>query len=276
MTIDGFSTTVCWIVLAVGLVFTMLSARNSEEGESSEMMGSLLLILSGLMLAASARDLVLLFLGLELVSIPTYVLLYLSRRDALAQESTMKYFFLSILSSAILLYGFSFLYGIGGSMQFAENPRSILSATRARARNSLERSRGTGAGLILAGLGFKIAAVPFHFSRPTCIRARGTATRRCCPCCPSSSDLGAWCGLLLVSAAWFQMVWMAAGDGLFCYDDARQRGGPVAEKCAAAAAYSSIAHAGYMLVGLAVAFAVPRRTAPRRASTASASDGCST
>jgi len=54
-----------------------------------------------------------LFLGLELISIPTYVLLFLGRRDRASREATMKYFYLSILSSALLLYGFSFLYGLG-------------------------------------------------------------------------------------------------------------------------------------------------------------------
>ena len=57
----------------------------------------------------------LLFVGLELISIPTYVVLYLGRRDAFGQEATAKYFFLSILSSALLLYGFSFLYGLAGA-----------------------------------------------------------------------------------------------------------------------------------------------------------------
>ena len=71
------------------------------------------------MLVAAAGDLVLLFVGLELISIPTYVLLYLGRRDAAAEESAAKYFFLSILASAMLLYGFSFLYGAAGSTDLA-------------------------------------------------------------------------------------------------------------------------------------------------------------
>ena len=61
----------------------------------------------------------LLFVSLELISIPTYILLYLGRRDAAGQEAAAKYFFLSVLASAILLYGFSFLYGTAGSMQLA-------------------------------------------------------------------------------------------------------------------------------------------------------------
>ena len=62
----------------------------------------------------------LLFLGLELVSIPTYILLYLDRRDAASQEAAVKYFYLSVLASATLLYGFSFLYGASGSMDLRQ------------------------------------------------------------------------------------------------------------------------------------------------------------
>lgn len=67
------------------------------------------------MISVSANELTLLFLGLELISIPTYVLLFLGRRDRPSAESTMKYFYLSLLASALLLYGFAFLYGIAGT-----------------------------------------------------------------------------------------------------------------------------------------------------------------
>src|SRR5208283_189127 len=80
-------------------------------------LGSLLLIVAGLMLVASAANLVLLFVGLELISIPTYILLTLGRRDPASQEAAAKYFYLSVLASAISLYGFSFLYGTSGTMQ---------------------------------------------------------------------------------------------------------------------------------------------------------------
>ena len=117
--IDLFSTTLRWAILGVGLVFVMLAARRSEHDESSEFMGSLLVILAGLMLVALAGDLVTFFVGLELISIPTYVILYLGRGPNLLESGT-KYFFLSVLSSALLLYGFSFLYGAAGSTSLRE------------------------------------------------------------------------------------------------------------------------------------------------------------
>ena len=82
---------------------------------AAEFHGLLLLIVAGVSLTAAANDLIVLFLALELVSIPTYVFLYLPRREAGGPEATTKYFLLSIFSSAIVLYGFSFLYGAVGS-----------------------------------------------------------------------------------------------------------------------------------------------------------------
>ena len=99
----------------------------------TEYLGSLLLIIAGLMLVAVAKDLVLVFVGLELVSIPTYVILYLGRGGNSAQEATTKYFFLSILSSALLLYGFSFLYGVAGSTELTAAARHADGSGRRRA-----------------------------------------------------------------------------------------------------------------------------------------------
>ena len=88
-------------------------------------------MLAGLMIVATANELILLFVGLELVSIPTYVLLYVGRHDCRGQEAASKYFFLSILSSAVLLYGFSFLYGAGGSTRLEKIATAVLKAIRA-------------------------------------------------------------------------------------------------------------------------------------------------
>lgn len=102
----------CFAVL-VGILFTLMGARGSNRNLTSEFLATVMV--TGLMLVARANDLVLLFVSLELISIPTYVLLYLGRRDRANSEATIKYFFLSILSSALFLYGLSFLYGIAGT-----------------------------------------------------------------------------------------------------------------------------------------------------------------
>src|SRR5208282_2645292 len=109
---------------------------------------------------ASAANIVLLFVGLELISIPTYILLSLGRRDPAGQEAAAKYFYLSVLSSGILLYGLSFLYGTAGTMQltgFAHGPQA------APAGFDLGK---VALVLVIAGLCFRVTAVPFHFYAP--------------------------------------------------------------------------------------------------------------
>src|SRR5205085_3310632 len=130
----------------------------------------LLLVTAGTALTAAAGELITLFLALELISIPTYVLLYLPRADRPAQEAAVKYFLLSIFSSALLLFGFSYLYGLTGTTNLA----AILDA--------LSGDAGGTAGLalvavvmVVAGLGFRITAVPFHFYAPDVYQGTATA-----------------------------------------------------------------------------------------------------
>src|SRR5262245_19115106 len=122
VTMDPMSLGLRWLALVVGLVFTLIAARLAEPELAGEFFGCVMLVPVGIMLAASANELVLLFLGLELISIPTYVLLFLGRKDRASGEATMKYFYLSILSSALLLYGFAFLYGLGKTTLIAGTP----------------------------------------------------------------------------------------------------------------------------------------------------------
>ena len=96
-----------------GLVLALAHKEPADE-RAGEFFGALLMIDAGAMVVASANESVFLFVGLELVSIPTYLLLYLSRANCSTQEAAAKYFFLSIFSSGLLLYGLTFLYGMTG------------------------------------------------------------------------------------------------------------------------------------------------------------------
>ena len=121
---DYFALVTCWFALGLGLLLVCMAEGsrydpNATQWPSSEWVASLLLVVAGIMLCAQANDLVLVFLALELISIPTYVLLVLSRGDRAGREATVKYFFLSVISSGLLLYGFSFLYGATGSTELA-------------------------------------------------------------------------------------------------------------------------------------------------------------
>jgi NADH-quinone oxidoreductase subunit N len=213
----------------------------------------MLLITAGVCLSAAANDLITLFLSLELISIPTYVMLYLPKADAPAQEAAIKYFLLSIFSSAMLLFGFSYLYGLSGTT----NIPAII--------ESLDRSRNSGFSMvalvmILAGLGFKITAVPFHFYAPDVYQGTSTSGAAILSFVPkvagflvlirllgyvpqTSADVSLSVSdhvpvLLWIMAA----VTMTLGNVLAFLQDNLKR----------MLAYSSVAHAGYMLIGLAV------------------------
>ncbi len=252
ITVDWFAALLRYFILAAGLVFVLIASRWSELGEASEFMGSLLMILAGLMLASAANDLVLIFVGLELISIPTYVILYIGRGTNLLESGT-KYFFLSVLSSALMLYGFSFLYGVGGSTSLGEIGLALGGADAARmlpfARLALI--------LIFAGLAFRLTAVPFHFYAPDVyqgttnpnagllavvpkIAALAVLVRIAFVAMPGLEQLG-WQLTLAVA-----MVTMTLGNLLALWQSNVRR----------LMAYSSIAHAGYMLIGLSVGFAI--------------------
>lgn len=238
-------------VLAVvgGLALTWAAAYGGGAKLSGEFLGSLMLAVSGVMLASGAMDLVFLFLALELVSIPTYVLLYLGGRDRQSGEAAAKYFFLSVLSSAILLYGFSLLYGAAGSTELMQIKATLF--------GSLDGS-GTlaivAAVLIVAGLSFKIAVVPFHFYAPDVYQGASNANAGLLAVLPKIAGIVVLVRLIGVGIPGFERYgWqlaivlaaltMTLGNLAALWQNNLRR----------MMAYSSIAHSGYMLIGLAVA-----------------------
>mgnify|MGYP002625152664 CR=1 FL=1 len=162
--LDALSLGVRILTVFSGIVLVGAGSFGGGRRLSGEYLGCLLMAVAGVMLASASMDIVLVFLGLELISIPTYVLLFLgsntSRQARAAGESAIKYFLLSIVSSGILLYGFTLIYGAAGSTSLAE----INAALRESATTSLLPA--VALVLVFAGLCFKIAAVPFHFYAP--------------------------------------------------------------------------------------------------------------
>lgn len=247
---DGLGQFIRWLAIVVGLLLVLLSARMAAAAQAAEIMGSLLLLLSGLMISAVSQDLIMLFLGLELISIPTYVLLSLARAEPNSQEVSTKYLLLSILSSALLLYGFSFLYGVGGSTDLA------LIAGKLSADDSLRPLAVLALVLVFAGFGFRLAAAPFHFYAPDVYEGTNHA---CAALLSIVPKLAALVGLVrvtltampgLASYGWgvalmLSLVSMTLGNTLALWQDNVRR----------MMAYSSIAHGGYVLMGLTVAFA---------------------
>lgn len=254
MRVDVMGQYIRGLALAVGLAMMLMSARPDKDVQEPEFVGTLLLAICGAMLVGAAGDLVLFFLGVELISIPTYILLYLGRRDAASPEATVKYFFLSILSSALTLYGFSFLYGVGRSTDLA----AIQAAFAAEAANptGMAPLAAIAMVLIFAGLGFKVAAAPFHFYAPDVYQGTTNGNAAVLSVLPKIAGFVALVRITAVAmpgletfgwriALVLAVLTMTVGNVLALWQDNVRR----------LLAYSSIAHAGYMLIGLAVGFA---------------------
>lgn len=213
--------------------------------------------LTGLMLCAGADDLIWLFLALELVSLPTYIMVAISQRHQRSMEAGVKYFFLGAMGAATFLYGFAMLYGGTGSTNLGE------------IREQLQIQLSTGGinpiamlGLILSvlGIAFKIAAVPMHFYTPDVYQGASSPVAAFLAFVPKSA--GFYAIILIVSCAGWsvpaaggparlpqplhELLWVMAvatmtfGNVLAILQSSVKR----------VLAYSSIAHSGYMLVGV--------------------------
>jgi NADH-quinone oxidoreductase subunit N len=258
--IDPMSLGLRWLAIVVGLGFTLIAARLADSELASEFFGCLMLIAAGIMLTASANELVLLFLGLELISIPTYVLLFIGRKDRASGEATMKYFYLSILSSALLLYGFSFLYGLGKTTIIAGTAdvpgiREQLAAG-ALADSPLAPLLPLALVLIVAGLGFKLTIAPLQFYAPDVYQGTTNANAGVLAVAPKIAGVAALLRLVVVAMpaaaefAWqlaliLALLTMTIGNVCALWQRNIRR----------LMAYSSIAHGGYLLIGLAAAAA---------------------
>ncbi len=252
-------------VLSLAGVFILVLAGWDEVPDSvaAEYHACLLLIAAGLCLTAKANELITLFVGLELVSIPTYILLYLPRLDNPAREAAMKYFMLSIFSSALLLFGFSYLYGLTGTTNLP-----AMVGTLARAE--LPKAALVALVMVVAGLGFRLTVVPFHFYAPDVYQGTPTSCAAMLAFVPKVAGFAALLRLFgyipfaagpggtLTGAAFsdtqlgaqvphllwiLAVVTMTLGNVLALLQDNVKR----------MLAYSSVAHAGYMLMGLVVA-----------------------
>ena len=245
------------MAVLTALVLLALAHEEPRDDRAGEFFGSLLLITTGAMLVATANELVFLFVGLELVSMPTYLLLYLSRRTATTQEAATKYFYLSIFSSGLLLFGLAYLYGITGVSNL--KAMAILSSLPGIPHPQL----GLIAVIfIMAGLSFRVAAVPFHFYAPDVYEGSPTVIAALLSWVPKAVGFVAivrtLTALISVDGQGDPLVRKAIMISWVVAAATMTLGNSVAllqNNLKRLLAYSSIAHAGYLMIGVTAAFA---------------------
>ena len=258
------------IFLIVALLTILISSIwiESEKLPAGEFHALLLFATCGMMLMASAGDLVIVFLGLEILSIATYVLAGFRRTDTRSNESSLKYFILGSFASAFLLYGIAMIYGATATA----NSAGITSAGTTnivKIASRLDQSLYpplllAGAALLLVGFGFKIATAPFHVWTPDVYEGAPTPVTAFMAAGPKAAGFAsfmrvfvfgfplvtaavstsayahkAWLGTLAVMA----VLTMVVGNVVAIVQNNVKR----------MLAYSSIAHAGYALVGFVAA-----------------------
>ena len=247
LVVDGFSTFIDLLLILGGLLTVALSygylqRMNLARGEYYAL---LLFSISGMMLMASAGDLILVFLALELLSIPLYVLAAFARPEARSEEAGMKYFLLGAFASSFLLYGVALVYGATGSTSFT----AIVAAVAGGLAHPLYLV--LGAGLILVGLGFKVAAVPFHMWTPDVYQGAPTSVTAFMALGAKTAGFAALLRTFLVILPiiseqitpvllWVTIATLIAGNLLAIAQNNVKR----------MLAYSSISHAGFILMAV--------------------------
>ena len=159
--VDDFSLVFKALFLVAGYVIVLMSANYIAEGDYAEGEYYFLLLASilGMTVMASARDLITIFIALELLSIPAYMLAGWRKRDVKSNEAGVKYFLMGVFATGVMLYGMSLLYGVSGSTHLTEIAASIAGGD-SRPIVTL------GVILVLIGFAFKVSAVPFHTWAP--------------------------------------------------------------------------------------------------------------
>jgi len=235
------------IVVLLGAAITVLISVKyladirTNHGEYYALMMSSVL---GMMFLTSATDLMLLFLALELMSIPLYALAGFRRESLRSNEAALKYFLVGSFASAILLYGMALLYGATGSISLAEI------GARFDPENAIDM---LGAALVLVGLGFKVSSVPFHQWAPDVYEGAPTTVTGFMATTVKVAAFGALLRVLTLAlepasdvvygALWIIAVLTMTVGNLMAI---------IQQNIKRMLAYSSIAHAGYVLVGLIV------------------------
>jgi len=245
--VDGFSTFFKFVAYLATVLSIMLSLHyvKEEDINTGEYYILMLFSLFGMMVVASAKDLLTVYIGVELMSLPVYVLVGFMQNDVRSNEGAMKYIILGAFSSGILLYGISLIYGICGTTELTKVAASLSDASTHTPLLSIAIIT------LIVGFGFKIAAVPFHMWAPDAYEGAPTPITAFMSAGPKAAAFAVilrvfFEGLNPVYGQWMVAVAVVAVLSLIYGNTVA-----IAQKnIKRMLAYSSIGHAGYALLGL--------------------------
>jgi NADH-quinone oxidoreductase subunit N len=244
---DSFSLTVSFIFCLAALITALLV--HGTQYESPQFHSLLILALIGMILLTAGSHFVVIFIGLEILSLSVYVLAAFAKRDPLSSESGLKYFLLGSFASAFFLYGVAFVYGASGSLQ-------LNAIARALSASGFDKQPVLYLGLVflLVGFAFKISVAPFHMWTPDVYEGAPTPVTAFMASTVKAAALASLLRVFQIafsSAAnfWQPLIWVLAVATMFFGNLSALSQNNLKRLLA----YSSIAHAGYMLTGLLAA-----------------------
>jgi NADH-quinone oxidoreductase subunit N len=251
---DGLTVFLSIIILTAAILSVMVSASYVEHLEGRMPIGEFYLLLAfsvlGALLTSAAGDLIMIFVAIELSSLATYVLTAFAKRRVTSVEGALKYFLLGIFASAILIYGMTWTYGLTGSTNLDDIARNLQGSIAGQ--DHLEPSLLLALLLLTVGLGFKIAAVPFHMWTPDAYDGAPTPVTGFMSVAPKAAGFAALVRILVQGLGPMRDDWVNLIAALAILTMIFGNVVAIAQRnVKRMLAYSSIAHTGYMLVGLA-------------------------
>jgi NADH-quinone oxidoreductase subunit N len=261
--------TFVFIVVSALTVLVSIVWVENEHLPAGEFHSLLMFATAGMMFMASAGDLVMVFLGLEILSIATYVMCGFRRTDVRSNESSMKYFILGSFSSAFLLYGIALIYGATSTAAGLPGTTNIAEIARRLPVAQFPMLLFAGAAMLLVGFGFKIATAPFHVWTPDVYEGAPTPVTAFMAAGPKAAGFASFMRVFLFAFPFVLLVnksvagqiheaWLAVLVVLAILTMTVGNVVAIAQNnVKRMLAYSSIAHAGYALVGFIAAGASP-------------------
>ena len=251
LTIDNFSVAFTGIVLLTALVLVPFSQKYVLDGEANlaEYYSLLLFSLVGAIMLVSYNHLLMLFLGIEILSVAMYVLAGSDKRNLRSNEAALKYFLMGAFFTGILLFGMALVYGATGTFVLSEISFAVQNPVNA----SLTPMLYIGMLLMLIGIGFKVSAAPFHFWTPDVYEGTPTFFAAFMSTVVKTAGFAAFLKLLVQAfpAANAQGIWLPTLTAMCVLTLLIGNVGAVAQtSIKRMLAYSSISHAGYLLIAL--------------------------